>query len=112
MLGLSPKDKGQAESVDSSPRASKRVKRHLTPPRMTRPGGHYKSSDEKVLKGPKVIKLLRTIIEMPKEHKKLNDQVAELSLELASLRDEYNTLRRGLCSKMQRLAKDVEKGNE
>jgi hypothetical protein len=112
MPGLSPKDKGQAESVDSSPRASKRVKRHLTPPRMTRPGGHYKSSDEKVLKGPKVIQLLRTIIEMCKEHKKLSDQVAELSQGLASLRDEYDTLRRGLSSKMQHFAKDVEKGNE
>lgn len=36
MPGLTPNDKGQGESVDSSPRASKRVKRHLTPPPVTR----------------------------------------------------------------------------
>jgi hypothetical protein len=47
MPGLTPNDKGQGESVDSSPRASKRVKRHLTPTPITRPGRHYKSSDEK-----------------------------------------------------------------
>jgi hypothetical protein len=66
----------------------------------------------RVLKGPKVVQLLKTIIEIRKEHKKLSDQVAELSLGLASLRDNYDTLHRGLCSKMQRLAKDVEKGTE
>jgi hypothetical protein len=42
-----------------------------------RPGGHYEISDENVLKGPKVIQLLRTTIEIRKEHKKLSDQVAE-----------------------------------
>ena len=38
----------KAESVASTP---KKVKRHLTPPRITRPGGQYESEDEKVLKG-------------------------------------------------------------
>ena len=33
---LSPKEKGEAESIAPSP---KRLKRHLTPPPITRPGG-------------------------------------------------------------------------
>ena len=49
------------------------MKRHLTPPPITRPGGQYESEDENVLKGPKVVQLLKTIIEMKKEHKKLAD---------------------------------------
>ena len=43
-LALSPKEKGEAESVASTP---KRVKRHLTPPPITRPRGQYESEDEK-----------------------------------------------------------------
>jgi hypothetical protein len=46
---------------------------------------------------------------MRKEHKKLSNQVAELSLEFKSLRDEYDTLRPGLCSKMSNLAKTIGK---
>ena len=56
-----------AESVVSTP---KRVKRHLTPPPIARPGGQYESEDEKVLKGPKVIQLLRTIVALKKENQK------------------------------------------
>ena len=56
----------------------KRVKRHLSPPPITRPGGQYESEDEKVLKGPKVIQLLKTIIGLKKDNQKLTDQVAEM----------------------------------
>jgi hypothetical protein len=73
MPGLPPKDKGQAESVDSSPRASKQVKRQLTPPCITCPSRQYANENEKVLKGPKVIQLMCTIVEMRKEHKKPSD---------------------------------------
>ena len=48
MPGLSPKDKGEAESVASSPKGVKRVKRHIPPPPITRPGGQYESKDERV----------------------------------------------------------------
>jgi hypothetical protein len=109
MPGLSPKDKEQAEPVNSSSRASNRVKRHLTPHPITHPGRKFENEDEKVLKGPKVIQLLRTIVEMCKKHKKLSDQMAELSLELKSLRDEYDTLHRGLCSKMNNFSKTIGK---
>ena len=44
----------------------KRVKRHLSPPPIIRPGGQYESEDEKVLKGPKVVQLLRTIVALKK----------------------------------------------
>ena len=54
MPGLSPKDKREAESMASSPKGAKRIKRHIPPPPITRPGGQFESDDEQVLKGPKV----------------------------------------------------------
>ena len=51
----------------------KRVKRHLSPPPITLPGGQYESEDEKVLKGPNVIQLLRTIVGLKKDNQKLTD---------------------------------------
>ena len=110
MPGLSPRDKGEAESMASSPKGVKRVKRHIPPP-ITRPGGQYESNDEKVLKGPKVAQLLCTVIELRDDHKEVSDQVAELTLELKSVKHDYDTLRRGLGVKIERLEKRVEKGN-
>ena len=104
MPGLSPKDKGEAEYVASSPKGVKSVKRHIAPPPITRPEGQYESDDEKVLKGPKVAQLLRTVIKLRDGHK-------ELTLELKSVKDNYNTLRRGLGIKIECLEKCVEKGN-
>jgi hypothetical protein len=112
MPGLSPKDKGEAESVASSPKGAKRIKRHISPPLITRPGGQYESEDEKVLKGPKVAQLLRTIIKLRDGHKELSDRMAELTLELKSIKDDYDTLRRVLGVKMERLEKKVEKGSK
>lgn len=106
----SPKMKERDESIDSSPKTSK-VRRHLSPPPITCPEGQYESDSEKVLKGPKVIQLLRTIVELRKDQKKMGDQVAELTLELMSVRDDYNTLRRGLGAKIEHLEKNVGKGN-
>ena len=64
MLGLSPMDKGETESMASSPEGDKRVKRHIPPPPITCPGGQFESDDEQVLKGPKVAQLLRTVIKL------------------------------------------------
>ena len=111
MPGLSPKDKGEAESVASSHKGAKRVKRHIPPPLIMRPGGQYESEDEQVLKGPKVAQLLRTVIKLRDGHKELSDRVAELTLELKSMKDDYNTLHRSLGVKIERLEKRVEKGN-
>ena len=111
MPGLSPKDKGEAESVASNPNGAKRVKRHIPPPPITRPGGHYENEDEQVLKGPKVAQLLRTIIKLCDGQKELSDRVAELTLELKSIKDDYDMLRHGLGIKIERLEKRVEKGN-
>ena len=83
----------------------KKVKRHLTPPPITRPRGQYESEDEKVLKGPKVVQLLRTIVALKKENQKQGDQLAELSLELKVVKDDLDTLRRGLSSRISRLEK-------
>ncbi|RLN12332.1 hypothetical protein C2845_PM09G12820 [Panicum miliaceum] len=68
MTGPSPKRK-RDEFVDSSPRASKMVKRHVPPPPITRPDGQYESDEDMSLKGPKVAQLLRTIREMRKDNK-------------------------------------------
>ncbi|RLM69213.1 hypothetical protein C2845_PM17G07160 [Panicum miliaceum] len=110
MPGPSPKRKSD-ESVDSSPRASMTVKRHVPPPPIMRPSGQYESDDDTILKGPKVAQLLRAIIEMRKEHKRLSDQMVELSLKLKSVKDDYDTLRLGLCSKVNTLAKTIRKND-
>ena len=111
MPGLSHRDKGEDESVASSPMGFKRVKRHIPPPLIARPGGQYESDDEKVLKGPKVAQLLRTVIKLRDGHKELSNQVAELTLELKSVKDDYNTLRCDLGVNIELLEKHVEKGN-
>ena len=95
----------------SSPEGAKRVKRHIPPPPITRPGGQYESEDEQVLKGPKVDQLLRTVIKLRDGHKELSDRVAELTLQLKSVKDDYDTLSRGLGVKIERLEKRVENGN-
>src|SRR6185503_934456 len=71
MPGLSPKDKGEAESVASSPKGVKRVKRHIPPPPITRPEGQYEGDNEKVLIGSKVAQLLHTVIKLRDGHKEL-----------------------------------------
>ena len=107
MAGLSPKDKGETESVASSPEGAKRVKRHIPPPPITRPGGQFESDDEQVLKGPKVAQLLRTVIKLCNGHKELSDRLAELTLVLKSVKDDYNTLRHSLGVKIECLEKHV-----
>ena len=87
------------------------MKRHIPPPLITCPGGQYESEDEQVLKGPKVAQLLCTVIKLRDGHKELSDRVAELTQELKSVKDDYDTLRRGLGVKIERLEKCVEKGN-
>jgi hypothetical protein len=101
MPGLSPKDNGEAEFVASSPKGAKRVKRHIPPPLITRPGGQSESDDEQVLKGPKVALLLCTMIKLRDGHKELSDCVAELTVELKSIKDDYGMLRRGLGIKIE-----------
>ena len=81
------------------------------PPPITRPGGQFESDDEQVLKGLMVAQLLRTVIKLRDGHNELSDRVAELTLELKSVKDDYDTLSRGLGVKIERLEKRVEKGN-
>ena len=51
------------------------------------------------------------MIKLRDGQKELSDHVAELTLELKSVKDDYNTLRRGLGVKIECLEKQVEKGN-
>ncbi|RLN29729.1 hypothetical protein C2845_PM05G20080 [Panicum miliaceum] len=55
MPGPSPKRKERDEFFDSSPRVSK-IRRHISPPPITRPGGQYESENDKVLKRPKMLR--------------------------------------------------------
>ena len=50
---------------------------------------------------PKVTQLLRTVIKLRDGHKELSDQVAELTLELKSVKDDYDTLHHGLGVKIE-----------
>ena len=52
------------------------------------------------------------MIKLRNGHKELSDRVAELTLELKSMKDDYNTLHRSLGVKIERLEKRVEKGNK
>ena len=52
-----------------------------------------------------------TVIKLRNGQKELSDRVAELTLELKSVKDDNDTLRRGLGVKIERLEKRVEKGN-
>ena len=65
----------------------------------------------KVLKGPKVAQLFCTVIKLRDGHKELSDRVAELTLELKSVKDDYDTIHRSLGVKIECLEKCVEKGN-
>ena len=51
------------------------------------------------------------MIKLRDGHKELSDRVAELTLELKSVKDDYDMLRRGLGIKIECLEKRVEKGN-
>ena len=82
------------------------------PPPITRPSGQFESDDEQVLKGPKVAQLLRTVIKLRDGHKDLSDRMAELTLELKSVKYDYDTLRCSLGVKIECLEKRVEKGNQ
>ena len=85
----------------SSAKGAKRVKRHIPPPPIMRPGVQFESDDEQVLKGPKVAQLLRTVIKLCNGHKELSYRMAELTLEFKSVKDDYDTLRRGLGVKIE-----------
>ena len=52
------------------------------------------------------------MIKLRDGHKELSDRVVELTLELKSVKDDYDMLRRGLGVKIERLEKRVEKGNK
>ena len=52
------------------------------------------------------------MIKLRDGQKELSDRVAELTLELKSVKDDYDTLRRGLGIKVERLEKRVEKDNK
>ena len=52
------------------------------------------------------------MIKLRDGHNELSDRVAELTLELKSVKDDYDTLRRGLGVKIECLEKRVEKGNK
>ena len=103
---LSAKDKRVADSVDSSP-GSKRVRRTLSPPSIKRPGGQYEISEEK---SPKPNLLSTVIKNLCDESRRLGDEVAEIRLDFANLKDDFRVLRRGLNAKMSRFFEAAGKG--
>ena len=59
--------------------------------------------------GPTISQLATLVLSLRKENRRLAEKVAEGKLERLELRDELDTLRKGLCAKMKRLYKSCGK---
>ncbi|BAF16699.1 Os05g0174900, partial [Oryza sativa Japonica Group] len=99
---------GAAESRNPPPM---KVKRHLTPPPIVRAAGQYQD-DEVKSSEPSVHKLAVQVKKLRKENIELRDRNAELGVELAKLRNNVDTLSRGLCAKIKRAFVEMGKENK
>nr|ABB47098.1 hypothetical protein LOC_Os10g16580 [Oryza sativa Japonica Group] len=85
---------GAAGSRSSPPM---KVKRHLTPPPIVRAADQFQEEEVKSPE-PSVHKLASQVKKLHKENIELRDRNAELGVELAELRNNFDTLSRGLCA--------------
>jgi hypothetical protein len=79
-----------------------KVRRHLSSPPIRRPGGKFYGSDEKFPKAPSVKQLTSMIVNLRLEN---SDALAEWKLQTKELKDDFRTLRCGLCTKIKGLYK-------
>nr|AAO66564.1 hypothetical protein [Oryza sativa Japonica Group] len=86
---------GAAESRCPPPMT---VKRHLTPPPIVRALGQFQEEEVKSPE-PSVHKLAAQVKKLRKENIELRDRNAELGVELAELRNNFDTLSRGSCAR-------------
>ncbi|EAY96728.1 hypothetical protein OsI_18644 [Oryza sativa Indica Group] len=102
------KKEGAAESRIPPPI---KVKRHLTPPPIVRAAGQYQG-DEVKSPEPSVYKLASQVRELRKENIELRACNTELGVELAELRNNVDTLSRGLCAKIKHAFVEMGKENK
>uniref|UniRef100_I1P5Z5 Uncharacterized protein n=1 Tax=Oryza glaberrima TaxID=4538 RepID=I1P5Z5_ORYGL len=99
---------GAAESRSPPPME---VKRHLTPPPIIRAPGQFQE-DEVKSPEPSIHKLAAQVKKLRKDNIELRDRNAELGVELAEIRNNFDTLSRGLCAKIKRAFIDMGKENK
>ena len=78
-----------------------KVKSHLTPPPIVRAPGQFQE-DEVKSSEPSIHKLAAQVKKLRKENIELRDCNAELGVELAEIRNNFDTLSCGLCAKIKR----------
>ena len=99
---------GAAESRSPPPM---KVKHHLTPPPIVRALGQFQEDEVKSLE-PSIHKLAVQVKKLRKENIELRDRNAELGVELAEIRNNFDTLSRGLCAKIKRAFIEMGKENK
>ena len=88
-----------------------KVKRHLTPPPIVRAPGQFQQ-DEVKSSEPSVHKLASQVKKLQKENIELRGRNAELGVELAELRNNFDTLSHGLCGKIKSAFIEMGKENK
>ena len=104
----SAEKRGDVESVDSP---STGIRRHTTPPPITRPGGHYQCSPEKTPRKTVGDQLIMENRMLATEIKKLRSALSEIQLEKSVLEHKVESLEIGLTSKVKRLYEITGKGH-
>jgi hypothetical protein len=88
-----------------------KVKRHLTLPPIVRAPGQFQE-DEVKSPEPSIHKLAAQVKKLRKENIEFRDRNAELGVELAEIRNNFDTLSRGLCAKIKRAFIEMGKENK
>nr|ABA97797.1 hypothetical protein LOC_Os12g19960 [Oryza sativa Japonica Group] len=89
----------------------KKVKYRLTPPPIVRALGQF-LEDEVKSPEPSIHKLAAQVKKLRKENVELRDCNAELGVELAEIRNNFDILSRGLCAKIKRAFIEMGKENK
>ena len=97
--------------MESRSRPTMKVKRHWTPPPIVMSPGQYQE-DEVKSSEPSIHKLAAQVKKLCKENIELRDRNAELGVELAEIRNNFDTLSRGLCAKIKRAFIEMGKENK
>nr|CAE05082.1 OSJNBa0009K15.2 [Oryza sativa Japonica Group] len=105
---MASEKEGAAESRSPPPM---KVKRHLKPPPIVRAPSQFQEEEVKSPE-PSIHKLAAQVKKLRKENIELKDRNAELGVELADIRNNFDTLSRGLCAKIKRAFIEIGKENK
>ena len=96
-------DKSIDESIDSTP-PRRTIKRVAKPLAIKGPPGTFEESDEEEEDPLKALKTEVAVLKV--ENNNLKESCTEAILECMDLNDKFDVLRKGLCAKVRRLAKE------